>query len=237
MAGFDNKERGLTRLLENNRQWAKRMTEEHPGFFEKLARQQAPEVLWIGCSDSRVPANEIIGVMPGEVFVHRNVANQVLHVDFNCLAVLQFAVEVLRVRHVIVCGHYGCGGVRAAMSRHEMGLIDNWLYTIGAFRQKHATQLESLRHAGEQEDALCELNVIEQVRNVCNTTLVQQAWRRGQDLAVHGWIYGIHDGHIHDLNITITDAQAIEPIYAAAVAAPRLRHGLARLDQGATGEP
>lgn len=224
MGGFDDKERVLARLLDNNRAWAKSVREERPGFFEQLAKQQAPEVLWIGCSDSRVPANEIIGVMPGEVFVHRNVANQVLHVDFNCLAVLQYAVEALRVRHVIVCGHYGCGGVKAALSGHELGLVGNWLYSIGAFAHKHAAQIESQPQKGQQVDALCEINVIEQVRNVCNTTIVQQAWRRGQDLAVHGWIYGIHDGHLHDLNVTITDAESVENTCNAAFAAPRLHH-------------
>ena len=221
MTEFDPDDRTLSRLLANNRTWAERITTEHPGFFEKLAKQQAPEVLWIGCSDSRVPANEIIGVMPGEVFVHRNVANQVMHVDFNCLAVIQYAVEALRVKHVIVCGHYGCGGVKAALRRHELGLLDNWLYAISTLREKYKAKIEA---AGKDisTDVLCELNVIEQVHNVCNTSIVQQAWRRGQDIAVHGWIYGIHDGRLNDLNVTIASADDIEPIFNAALAGPRL---------------
>ena len=219
MPGFDTSDRTLSRLLENNRAWAEKIKTDHPGFFEKLAKQQAPEVLWIGCSDSRVPANEIIGVMPGEVFVHRNVANQVMHVDFNCLAVLQYAVEALRVKHIIVCGHYGCGGVKAALRRHELGLLDNWLYGIGTLRQKHKQKIEA---AGKDfgTDVLCEINVIEQVHNVCNTSILQQAWRRGQDVAVHGWIYGIHDGHLNDLGVTISSADEIEPLVDAAIAAP-----------------
>lgn len=218
----DHDDRTLSRLLENNRAWAQRIKTEHPGFFEKLAKQQNPEVLWIGCSDSRVPANEIIGVMPGEVFVHRNVANQVMHVDFNCLAVLQYAVEALRVKHIIVCGHYGCGGVKAALRRHELGLLDNWLFAIGALRQKHKAKIEA---AGKDAsvDVLCELNVIEQVHNICNTSILQQAWRRGQDIGVHGWIYGINDGHIHDLDVTISSPDEVEPLYAGAIAGPRLK--------------
>jgi carbonic anhydrase len=221
MAQSDLDDRTLSRLLDNNRAWAERVATEHPGFFEKLAKQQAPEVLWIGCSDSRVPANEIIGVMPGEVFVHRNVANQVMHVDFNCLAVIQYAVEALRVKHIIVCGHYGCGGVKAALRRHEMGLLDNWLYAIAALRDKHKAKIDA---AGKEisTDVLCELNVIEQVHNVCNTSILQQAWRRGQDVAVHGWIYGINDGRLNDLNVTIASSDDVEPIFGAALAGPRL---------------
>lgn len=220
MAGLQD-DKSLSRLLDNNREWAERISKEHPGFFEKLAKQQAPEVLWIGCSDSRVPANEIIGMMPGEVFVHRNVANQVMHVDFNCLAVIQYAVEALRVKHVIVCGHYGCGGVKAALRRHELGLLDNWLYGISTLREKYKATIES---AGKDSgtDVLCELNVIEQVHNVCNTSILQQAWRRGQDIAVHGWIYGIHDGRLNDLNVTISSADDVEPVFGSALAAPRL---------------
>jgi carbonic anhydrase len=223
MSGFDERDRTLSRLLENNRAWAERINTEHPGFFEKLARQQAPEVLWIGCSDSRVPANEIIGVMPGEVFVHRNVANQVMHVDFNCLAVLQYAVEALRVRHIIVCGHYGCGGVKAALRRHELGLLDNWLFAIGTLRQKHRTIIDA---AGKERgtDALCELNVIEQVHNVCNTSILQQAWRRGQEVTVHGWIYGINDGRLQDLAVTVDGPDDMEEKFAAAFGAPRPAH-------------
>jgi carbonic anhydrase len=222
MPGFDANDRTCSRLLDNNKAWAERINKENPGFFEKLAKQQNPEVLWIGCSDSRVPANEIIGVMPGEVFVHRNVANQVMHVDFNCLAVMQYAVEALRVKHVIVCGHYGCGGVKAGLKRHELGLIDNWLYAIAAMRDKHKARIES---AGKDQsiDVLCEINVLEQVRNVCNTSILQQAWRRGQDVAVHGWIYGIHDGRLNDLNVTIAGVEEADEVFEAAIAAPRLK--------------
>ena len=217
----DDQDRTLSHLLANNRKWAARVVAKRPGFFEKLAKQQSPEVLWIGCSDSRVPANEIIDLPPGEVFVHRNVANQVMHVDFNCLAVLQFAVEALRVRHVIVCGHYGCGGVQASLRRQELGLIDNWLYNLSTLRTQYRAQIDAVQ-PDLQVDALCEINVIEQVRNVCNTTIVQQAWRRGQPLAVHGWIYGIHNGRLHDLSVTVAAAEELEPACARALAAPRL---------------
>jgi carbonic anhydrase len=221
MSDSDPHDRTLTRLLENNRKWAARIAQERPGFFEKLAKQQSPEVLWIGCSDSRVPANEIIDVLPGEVFVHRNVANQVMHVDFNCLAVLQFAVEALRVRHVIVCGHYGCGGVQAALKRSELGLIDNWLYGLSTLPAQYRAQIEAVPK-GMEVDALCEINVIEQVRHVCNTTIVQQAWRRGQPIAVHGWIYGIQNGRLNDLGVTISAATEIEATCANALQGPRL---------------
>ncbi len=221
MSDADNHDRTLSRFLENNRNWAARIAEQRPGFFEKLAKQQSPEVLWIGCSDSRVPANEIIDVLPGEVFVHRNVANQVMHVDFNCLAVLQFAVEALRIRHVIVCGHYGCGGVQAALKRSELGLIDNWLYGLSTLRAQYQAQIDAVPK-GMEVDALCEINVIEQVRHVCNTTIVQQAWRRGQPIAVHGWIYGIHNGRLRDLGVTISAADEIEAICTTALAGPRL---------------
>jgi len=221
MAGLDDKDRTLSRLLENNRRWAERIAQERPGFFAKLAKQQAPEVLWIGCSDSRVPANEIIDVLPGEVFVHRNVANQVMHVDFNCLAVIQFAVETLKVRHIIVCGHYGCGGVSASLKRHELGLIDNWLYGLSELRQQHRALIDPLPKEAEI-DALCEINVIEQVRNVCNTSILHEAWRRGQNVAVHGWIYGIHDGRLNDLGLTIGSPDETEAVCAKVLAAPRL---------------
>jgi len=221
MPDSDPHDRTLSRLLENNRNWAARIARERPGFFEKLAKQQSPEVLWIGCSDSRVPANEIIDVLPGEVFVHRNVANQVMHVDFNCLAVLQFAVEVLRVRHVIVCGHYGCGGVQAALQRSQLGLIDNWLYGLSTLHAQYRAQIEAVPK-GMEVDALCEINVIEQVRHVCNTTIVQQAWQRGQPIAVHGWIYGIHNGRLNDLSVTISAAAEIEATCAKALEGPRL---------------
>jgi len=221
MPGDDDNDRTPSRLLENNRKWAARVVQKRPHFFEKLAKQQSPEVLWIGCSDSRVPANEIIDVMPGEVFVHRNVANQVMHVDFNCLAVIQYAVEALRVRHIIVCGHYGCGGVKASLTRHELGLIDNWLYSLSTLRERYRVQVEAVPEE-LLVDALCEINVIEQVRHVCNTTILQHAWRRGQNIAVHGWIYGINDGRLHDLGVTISAADEIEPVCARVANQPRL---------------
>ncbi len=194
--------KSLQKLFENNRAWAQRIEADHPGFFQKLSRQQAPEYLWIGCSDSRVPANDVVGLMPGEIFVHRNVANQVVHTDFNLLSVLQFAVDVLRVQHVIVCGHYGCGGVKAAMEGERHGLIDNWLRGI---RDLYQSREEGLAELDDKTrlDRLCELNVIEQVRNVCQTTIVQDAWGRGQTLHVHGWIYGIEDGLLKDLDVCI----------------------------------
>jgi len=214
-------DRSLSRLLDNNRKWAARMLQNRPDFFQKLAQQQSPEVLWIGCSDSRVPANEIIDVLPGEVFVHRNVANQVLHVDFNCLAVLQYAVETLGVRHIIVCGHYGCGGVIAALQRQQTSLIGNWLYSLSELGVRHRTVLDSAT-PGQRVDILCEINVIEQVRHVCQTTILERAWRKGQNVAVHGWIYGIDNGRLYDLGITATAADQVESAYANSLAAPRL---------------
>jgi carbonic anhydrase len=188
----------LSHLFDNNRQWAAKVTAAHPGFFEQLAAQQAPSYLWIGCSDSRVPANEIVGLLPGELFVHRNVANVVVHTDLNCLSVLQYAVDVLRVRDVIVCGHYGCGGVRAALDHARLGLIDNWLRHIQDVAKVQAPALDGLQGEARM-DRLCELNVVEQVRHVCETTVVQDAWDRGQVLNVHGWIYGLSDGRLRDL--------------------------------------
>ena len=217
-------EQFLSGLFANNRAWAEKIEKDNPGFFDKLAKQQAPRVLWIGCSDSRVPANEIIGMLPGEVFVHRNVANQVMMVDFNCLAVLQYAVEALRVRHVVVCGHYGCGGVKASLKNHELGLLDNWLYGINVLSRRYEEQIVAQPHKAMQVDALCEINVIEQVRNVCRTTIVKNAWRRGQDLSIHGWIYGIQDGLLHDLEVTVSEAKGAEESLAAALAGPRLQH-------------
>ncbi len=203
-------------LLENNRRWAARMTEEDPEFFSRLARQQAPQYLWIGCSDSRVPANQIVGLLPGELFVHRNVANIVIHTDLNCLSVLQYAIEVLQVRHVMVCGHYGCGGVRAAMSHAELGLIDNWLRSIKDVYQDHRTALDAIEEVGARVDRLCELNVAQQVANVCHTTIVQNAWRHGRPLSVHGLIYDIHDGLLRDLGMSITAVEQLAPIYRVA---------------------
>ncbi len=211
----------LERLLENNRRWAARSLQSRPDFFQKLARQQSPEVLWIGCSDSRVPANEIIDVLPGEVFVHRNVANQVMHVDFNCLAVLQYAVETLSVRHVIVCGHDGCGGVAASFQRGQTSLIGNWLYPLSELGRRYRAEIEAAA-AENRVDVLCEINVIEQVRHLCRTTILDRAWRAGQGIAVHGWIYGIHNGRLHDLGVTISSPDEIETVCAKALAAPRL---------------
>ncbi len=202
----------LKELFDNNRQWAERVERDHPGFFKALSQQQSPEYLWIGCSDSRVPANEIVGMLPGELFVHRNVANVVAQTDFNCLSVLQYAVEVLQVRHIIVCGHYGCGGVKAALTSHRHGLIDNWLSSIKDIYNRHQVQFEALDEE-QRVDRLCELNVIEQVHNVCRTTIVQDAWDRGQELSVHGWIYGIKDGRLRDLDTVITGKHQLEAIY------------------------
>jgi len=190
--------KSLDHLFESNRAWADAIKKEDPQFFERLSTQQAPEYLWIGCSDSRVPANEIIALPPGEVFVHRNIANVVVHTDLNCLSVIQFAVEVLQVKHVIVCGHYGCGGIKAAMEDRDHGLIDNWLRHIKDVSRFNAERLNAVSHE-EKVDVLCELNVVEQVTNVCNTTIVKNAWRQGRDLTVHGWIYGIRDGILKSL--------------------------------------
>jgi carbonic anhydrase len=209
--------RALKNLFDNNRAWSASMTEHDPEFFHKLVNQQTPEYLWIGCSDSRVPANEIIGLLPGEVFVHRNVANIVVHTDLNCLSVIQYAVEVLQVKHIIVCGHYGCGGVRAAAQSQELGLIDNWLRHIKDIYQKHVTLLDGITDQEGRTNRLCELNVIEQVKNVCHTTIVQRAWERGQELVVHGWIYGLNDGLLQDLHVEITSPAEIEELYRMAV--------------------
>ncbi len=207
----------LDALLENNRNWASMMNREHAGFFEKLARQQKPEYLWIGCSDSRVPANELIGLLPGEVFVHRNVANMVIHTDFNCLSVIQYAVEVLKVKHVIVCGHYGCGGVHAAMENSTEGFINNWLHHLRDIKNTHSDFLEKIVDPAERFDRMCELNLVEQVRNVCRTTIVKEAWKRGQDLTVHGVIYNISNGLLQDLDISVDDFDKLNVIMENAV--------------------
>ena len=204
----------LEECFEANRQWAARMREREPEFFERLRHQQRPNLLWIGCSDSRLPPDRIIGKQPGEVFVHRNVGNVVVHTDMNCLSVLQYGIEVLGVRHVILCGHYGCGGVLAALQTQPLGLIDNWLRHIKEIRKKHDTELSKISGEPLQLDRLCELNVIEQVQNVCDTTIVQKAWQRGQMLAVHGWIYRIQDGLLHDLDVTITNTGEMETRFA-----------------------
>lgn len=212
--------RTLSRLFENNKAWAGRLREQDPGFFLNLSRQQAPEYLWIGCSDSRVPANEIVGLLPGELFVHRNIANLVVHTDLNSLSVMQFAVDILKVRHVIVCGHYGCSGVRGALSGARLGLSDNWLRHVQDVRKKHERFLKD-RTEEEAFERLCELNVIEQVTNVCQTTIARDAWERGQALSIHGWIYALQDGLLRDLNVTINGLDELDPIYDAAIAAFR----------------
>ncbi len=194
----------LNDLLTNNRAWAAEITRQDPEFFERLSRLQAPQYLWIGCSDSRVPANQIVGLSAGEMFVHRNVANVVVHTDLNCLSAIQFAVDVLRVRHIIVCGHYACGGVTAALRDERLGLVDNWLRHVQDVRWKHQTELDALQGESDRVNRLCELNVREQVVNVSNTTVVREAWTRGQDLAVHGWVYDLRDGLIRDLGVSIT---------------------------------
>jgi carbonic anhydrase len=196
--------KNLPVLFENNRKWASQISKNNPSFFSRLAQQQSPEFLWIGCSDSRVPANEIIGLLPGELFVHRNVANLVIHTDMNCLSVLQYAVEILKVRHIIVCGHYGCGGVKAALESQSHGLIDNWLRHIRDIYQRRGGDLSRLSSVDERVNRLCELNVIEQVKNVGNTTIIQEAWQRDQVVTIHGWIYAISDGLLQDLDACIS---------------------------------
>jgi carbonic anhydrase len=210
----------LDHLFASNKAWAAKIQQRDPEFFRKLSRQQTPAYLWIGCADSRVPANEIVDLLPGELFVHRNIANVVVHTDLNCLSVMQFAIDVLKVSHVIVCGHYGCSGVNAALHRDRIGLADNWLQHVQDVRLKHETKLQCVAGDGSERcDRLCELNVVEQVRNVCRTTIVRDAWARGQDLAVHGWIYGIKDGLLRDLNCTGTNPQQAKASYESAVAA------------------
>jgi carbonic anhydrase len=209
--------RNLPHLFENNKAWAERIRQRDPEFFVKLSRQQNPSYLWIGCSDSRVPANEIVGLLPGELFVHRNVANVVVHTDLNCLSVMQFAVDVLKVGHIIVCGHYGCSGVRAALHGERHGLVDNWLRHVQDVRHKHEARLRG--DVARQDERMCELNVIEQVANVCHTSIVRDAWERGQELAIHGWIYGLHDGLLRDLDTTITHPREALTAYQRAIAA------------------
>jgi carbonic anhydrase len=206
----------LNLLIANNRAWAADVTARDPDFFTRLSHQQAPHYLWIGCSDSRVPANQIVGLPPGEMFVHRNVANVVVHADLNCLSVIQFAVDVLRVPHVIVCGHYGCGGVRAALRGDKLGLIDNWLRHVQDVRWKHQEQLDALADEPQRLNRLCELNVIEQVVNVSQTTVVRDAWDRGQALTVHGWIYGLSDGLLRELGMCVAGEADLKACYEAA---------------------
>ncbi|HMG05682.1 MAG TPA: carbonate dehydratase [Chthoniobacterales bacterium] len=211
--------RALNQLFENNKAWAGRIRQEDPNFFLELSRQQFPTYLWIGCSDSRVPANQIVGLLPGELFVHRNIANLVVHTDLNCLSVIQFAVDLLKVRHIIVCGHYGCSGVLAAVRDDRLGLSDNWLRHVQDVRQKHQKYLVNADGDSDAADRLAELNVIEQVTNVCQTTIVCDAWQRGQELAVHGWIYGLQDGLLRDLDISVTTFQETAAAYHAALSA------------------
>ncbi len=197
--------RTLKPLFDGNKKWAARIKEKDPDFFTRLAKQQAPQYLWIGCSDSRVPATEIVDLSPGEIFVHRNIANLVVHSDLNCLSVIQFAVEVLKVKHIIVCGHYGCGGVKAAMGKEKHGLMDNWIQYVRDINIRHQIVLDTLPDDSARYNLLCELNVMEQVWNVCQTTFVQNAWDAGRELNVHGWIYDIGDGILRDLDVTVTN--------------------------------
>jgi len=202
----------LKHLFENNRRWVESVERDNPGFFERLSRGQSPEYLWIGCSDSRIPANEVVGLLPGELFVHRNVANLVIHTDMSLLSVVQYAVEVLKVKHIIVCGHYGCGGVIGAMKGDSLGLIDNWLRFIKDIYHRNGALLDELP-ADKRADKLCELNVIQQVANLAHTTIVQDAWQRGQRLAIHGWIYDIKDGLLRDMDVCISAPDQLNEIY------------------------
>jgi len=213
----------LEALLRSNRDWADGITRDDPTFFERLSKQQAPKYLWIGCSDSRVPSNQILGMDPGQVFVHRNIANVMVHTDLNCMSTIQYAVDVLKVRHILVAGHYGCGGVGAALEGARIGLADNWIRHVGDVVQKHAALLDALPPAARYL-ALCELNAIEQARNVCLTTIVSDAWNRGQQLAVHGWVYGLDDGRIHELEMDVHGPDELESVCARAIAAVHARH-------------
>ena len=208
----------LKHLFDNNRAWSERIRRSDPEFFATLSRQQKPRYLWIGCADSRVPANEIVGLLPGELFVHRNIANVVVHSDLNCLSVTQFAVDVLQVEHIIVCGPYGCSGVSAALQNRRVGLADNWLHHVQDVHAKHEKKVDALSGIPRRIDRLCELNVIEQVANVCRTTVVRDAWNRGQSLAVHGWVYGLTDGVVRDLGTTATNLEQVSAAYRAALA-------------------
>jgi carbonic anhydrase len=210
----------LAELLQNNRDWAEQVRRDDPQFFHRLSQQQAPKYLWIGCSDSRVPANQIMGLAPGEVFVHRNIANVMVHTDLNCMSVIQFAVDVLKVEHILVVGHYGCGGVYAALSGMRVGLADNWIRHVGDVAQKHSALLDSLAPA-QRHDCLCALNAIEQAENVCLTTVVRDAWARGQKLSVHGWVYSLLDGRVRELGMDVESADRLKPAYEHALASIR----------------
>ena len=216
--------KAIETLLRNNRDWADKVSHEDPTFFERLSKLQTPEYLWIGCSDSRVPANQIMGLAPGEVFVHRNIANVMVHTDLNCMSTIQFAVDVLKVRHILVVGHYGCGGVGAALHGTRLGLVDNWIRHVGDVAQKHAALLDKLAES-ERHDALCELNAIEQAENVCLTTVIADAWARGQQLAVHGWVYSLADGKVRELGMDVDSPESLEANYAWAVAGVGERRG------------
>ncbi len=207
----------LQDLLDNNRLWAEKMVANRPGFFTNLLKQQAPQYLWIGCADSRVPANELVDLLPGELFVHRNIANVVVHSDLNCLSVIQFATDVLKVKHIVVVGHSRCGGVAAALRDGRVGLADNWIRHVQDVRNRHRAWLDTVPEA-QRVDALCELNVVEQALNACQTTIVQDAWLRGQEVAVHGWVYGLHNGLLEDLTMTVSSLDDVEPAYAKALA-------------------
>jgi carbonic anhydrase len=213
----------LPDLLQRNRDWAADVESRMPGFFTRLQAQQTPQYLWIGCADSRVPANEILGLLPGDVFVHRNVANVLVHSDLNALSVMQFGIDLLQVRHLMVVGHYGCGGVIAALHDKRVGLADNWLRHVQDVRNKHRAFLDGLADDTERVNALCELNVLEQSRNACETTVVQDAWARGQSVVVHGWVYGLHNGLLEDLQMTVRDAAEVEPAYRRALALVKSR--------------
>jgi carbonic anhydrase len=211
--------RSLKHLFDSNRAWSERIRRRDPEFFARLSRQQRPRYLWIGCADSRVPANEIVGLPPGELFVHRNIANVVVHSDLNCLSVIQFAVDVLGIEHIIVCGHYGCSGVSAAMRNERVGLADNWLRHLQDVHSKHDSRVAELSGTDRRIDRLCELNVIEQVANVCQTTIVRDAWDRGQELTVHGWVYGLQDGLVRDLGTSVDRPNGVGAAYQSALAA------------------
>ena len=200
-------------LFINNKNWADRIEKEQPGFFRQLSEQQAPEYLWIGCSDSRVPANEIVGLLPGELFVHRNVANLVVHSDMNCLSVLQYAIDILKVKHILVVGHYGCGGVKAALTKQRVGFVDNWLRNVKDVYALHREEVDAIADEDEQLNRLIELNVAEQVRNLCHTSFVQEAWERGQPLAIHGWVYSLRNGRVKDLRVSHSCTDKIDDIY------------------------
>ncbi len=213
----------LDELFESNRRWAADTERRTPGFFTSLLQQQAPQYLWIGCADSRVPANEILGLLPGDVFVHRNVANVVVHSDLNALSVMQFAIDMLQVRHIMVVGHYGCGGVAAALHNRRVGLADNWIRHVQDVRNKHRTWIDGMEDDTLKLKALCELNVLEQSLNVCETTVVQDAWERGQSVVVHGWVYGLHNGLLEDLKITVSNAGEVAAAYGLALGALKTR--------------